>query len=78
MIYVIIDGDIRFGDAYFLPVEFCKKEGSYLMTYDANGDGFDDLLCKDADGSMAIMEGHIGMLNLTLLSEYSTRNAKVI
>ena len=47
-----------------LSVGFCTSEGSYIMTYDANGDGFANLLCKDADGSMAIMEGHIGMFNI--------------
>ena len=30
------------------------------MTYDANGDGFNDLLCKDEVGIVTIMEGHIG------------------
>ena len=57
---------MSFDEGYELDTDFCKNEGSYLITYDANGDGFDDLLCKDADGSMAIMEGHIGMFNVTL------------
>ena len=59
---ILVDGDIHFGEPYFVFAPFCTSEGSYLMTYDANGDGFHDLLCKDADGSIAIMEGHIGTL----------------
>ena len=52
--------EFEFGDEYETTVDFCKSPTGYIEAHDANGDGYADITCHDADGSISIMEGHIG------------------
>ena len=38
---------------------FCPLIGSYLQGFDANGDGYDDLICHTSKGAITISESHI-------------------
>ena len=60
VIFSTEDGVLGFTEGYEVTTDFCRERGSYVITYDANNDGSADLLCKSDDGSLTIMEGHIG------------------
>ena len=48
-----------FGEEFGASTSFCPLIGSDLRSYDANGDGYDDLTCHTSTGILTISESHI-------------------
>ena len=48
-----------FGEEFQATTTFCPLIGSDLQVFDANGDGYDDLICHMSNGTITVTESHI-------------------